>query len=106
MITSQETIYLQLQQPGSMLVFECIPEHVNFIAINVVPESPYPLTSEILADFPEEAAPYYTVKKSSIPYTGVREKIIESLQEDGFKPSTPTMYQSAEKIYRQIHRSS
>jgi hypothetical protein len=106
MITSQETIYLQLQQPGSMLVFECIAEHVNFIALNVAPESPYPLTEEILTNFPEEAASYFTVKKSSIPYTGEREKIIVSLQEDGFKPSTHAMYQNAEKIYRQIHRST
>lgn len=106
MISPQDTIYLQLQQPGSMLVFQCIPEHVNFIAINVAPESPYPLTAEILSDFPEEAAPYYTIKKASIPYTGVRQKIIEFLQEDGFQPSSHAVFQKAEQVYRQIYRSA
>ena len=99
--------YLQTRKDKSAIFFKCLPEKVAAIIINIQPSANFVFSEELLKNgVSEQQAPFVLVKKQDLPYTGQREKIIESLISDGFAESSAQDFERAENIYQQTQTSN
>lgn len=99
--------YLQTRKDKSAIFFKCLPEKVAAIIINIQAVANFDFSEELLVNgLSEKQTPFVVVKKQDLPYTGQREKIIESLISDGFAESSAQDFERAENIYQQVHTSN
>ncbi len=96
--------YLQTRKDKSAIFFKCLPEKVATIIINIKAEANFDFSESLLSQgLSTEQAPFILAKKQDLPYTGERNKIIETLIQDGFSESSAQDFERAEAIYQQAN---
>lgn len=96
--------YLQTRKDKSAIFFKCLPEKVAAIIITIRPEADFDFSDNLLIEgLSEQQLPFVLIKKQDLPYTGERNKIIESLIHDGFAESSAQDFERAENLYNQTN---
>lgn len=96
--------YLQTRKDKNAIFFKCLPEKVATIIITIKPEADFDFSETLLTEgLSAEQTTFVLAKKQDLPYTGERDKIIETLIQDGFAESSAQDFERAEKIYQQAN---
>ncbi|AFM05523.1 hypothetical protein Fleli_3191 [Bernardetia litoralis DSM 6794] len=96
--------YLQTRKDKSAIFFKCLTEKVAAIIINIQSDADFEFSDVLLTEgVSAEKIPFILAKKQDLPYTGERNKIIETLIHDGFSESSAQDFERAEAIYQQAN---